>query len=591
MTTKEISDIVNRYENDQSRMMDILLDIHHKWRFLDDDKLKLLSEAMAISEIEVLDTLTFYHFFHRKNPGRITIHVDNSIVAKMFGQEDVLKTFEQELGIKCGEVDDKGDFGLFETPCIGKSDQAPAALINFVPFTRLTHQKIKTIVEQLKLGKQPESIALQFEDINQYNQINNTNQNSVFHRPIESGCALKSAIGKNPEDLLKTIKESGLRGRGGAGFSTGTKWQMCSDIKSEKKYIVCNADEGEPGTFKDRALLSNYAYQVIEGMTIAAWIVGADEGIIYLRAEYTYLKQQLITLIDELNQKQLLGQSILGNPGFDFRVRIQMGAGSYVCGEESALLESMEGKRGEPRIRPPFPIESGYHGKPTVINNVETFCSIPKIIEKGAQWFNLMGQKQSTGTRLISVSGDCDNPGIYEIEWGMSIAELINMVKAKDAMALQIGGPSGILIKAQDANRQLSFDDLPTGGSVIIFNHKRDLLTVVKNFMTFFVNESCGCCTPCRAGNVVLEKLVDQFIDKTASHEDLEHIKSWSHIIKSTSRCGLGQTSSQPILTTYQAFPELFTSAINPEHNEMFHQFDVEKATRDYDEAIKMEIK
>jgi len=365
---------------------------------------------------------------------------------------------------------------------------------------------------------------------------------------------------------------------------------MCSDIKSEKKYIVCNADEGEPGTFKDRALLSNYAYQVIEGMTIAAWIVGADEGIIYLRAEYTYLKQQLITLIDELNQKQLLGQSILGKQGFDFSVRVQMGAGSYVCGEESALLESMEGKRGEPRIRPPFPIESGYHGKPTVINNVETFCSIPKIIEKGAQWFNLMGQDQSTGTRLISVSGDCDNPGIYEIEWGMSIAELINMVKARDAMALQIGGPSGVLIKAQDANRQLSFDDLPTGGSVIIFNHKRDLLAVVKNFMTFFVNESCGCCTPCRAGNVVLEKLVDQFIDKTASHNDLEHIKSWSHIIKSTSRCGLGQTSSQPILTTYQAFPELFTSAINPKHDDLFHPFDVKKATQDYDDAIKMEV-
>ena len=591
MTKMEISDIVNRYQMDQSRMMDILLDIHQNDRFLDDNNLKRLSQEMSVSEIEILDTLTFYHFFHRKNPGRITIYIDNSIIAKMFGQEDVVRTFEQELGIKFGEVDDQGGFGLFETPCIGLSDQAPAALINFVPFTQLTPLKVKTIVKQLKQGKSPESIAKQFEDINQFNRIKNTHESSVFHKPIKSGLALSLVVNNSPEKSLETIKDSRLRGRGGAGFSTGRKWEMCAAIKSDKKYIVCNADEGEPGTFKDRALISDYTKQVIEGMTIAAWIIGADEGIIYLRAEYAYLKESLMSHIDEMTQNQLLGQSILGKEGFDFSLRVQMGAGSYVCGEESALLESMEGKRGEPRIRPPFPIESGYHGKPTIINNVETFCAIPKIIEKGAEWFNHMGTELSTGTRLISVSGDCENSGIYEVECGLTIADLLQLVNAENALALQIGGPSGVLINATDVHRQLAFEDLPTGGSIMIFNHSRDLLAVVKNFMTFFVDESCGCCTPCRAGNVVLEKLVDQFMNKTASSQDLEHIKAWSQIIKSTSRCGLGQTSSQPILTTYQAFPELFTSAINPERNELFHHFDVEKATQDYDEAIKLEVK
>jgi len=583
---KELKKIVSHYNGDVTRLLDILWDIHDRWGFLDDTKLHQLAGFLHISSIEILDCLTFYHFFYRKNPGKICILVDNSIIAKMHGQTAIIKAFECALGVQCGSVDAPGEFGLYETPCMGLSDQAPAALIGFFPVTNLNPDKVSQIIALLRQGQSPEMVSKQFSDLVNYQRIKSSNSLSVLKGSYVAGQVLQLVVNQSSAQACQLLKASGLRGRGGAGFLTGSKWEMCANFKSKQKYIICNADEGEPGTFKDRVLLTRHAQQLIESMTIAARIVGADKGIIYLRAEYRYLQKELNTQLQSMRNRGLLGQSILAVKGFDFDIRIQLGAGSYVCGEESALIESLQGKRGEPRIRPPFPVEKGYMNQPTLVNNVETFCTVLPIFKNGAKWFSQMGTEKSSGTRLISVSGDCEKPGVYEIEWGMNIAQLLDLVGAKKPLALQVGGPSGCLVKATDSFRQISFEDLATGGSIMIFNQCRNLLKVVKNFMRFFVNESCGCCTPCRAGNVMLEQLVDKFIDGKARQKDLLNIQQWSQIIKASSRCGLGQTSSNPILTTYQAFPELFIQSIKENHNELIYDFDVGKATTEYDAFI-----
>ena len=266
-----------------------------------------------------------------------------------------------------------------------------------------------------------------------------------------------------------------VRGRGGAGFPTGLKWEFCRKSKGTYRYVFCNADEGEPGTFKDRVILTEYPNQLFEGMVIAGYAVGSTQGILYLRFEYRYLKKFLEKVLEEMRAKKLLGKSIGGKDGFDFDIRIQFGAGAYVCGEESALIESAEGKRGEPRDRPPFPAEKGYLDSPTVINNVETLCSVVKIVLNGSDWYRALGTAQSAGTKVISISGDCQFPGIYEVEWGFNIHDLLEMVGAEDVQAVQVGGPSGYCIGPDDFDRTLAYEDLSTGGSIIIFNNSRNL--------------------------------------------------------------------------------------------------------------------
>ena len=286
-----------------------------------------------------------------------------------------------------------------------------------------------------------------------------------------------------PEQVIEMVKDSNIRGRGGAGFPTGLKWEFCRRAAGDEKYIFCNADEGEPGTFKDRVILTQFPRMVFEGMIIAGYAVGATQGILYVRHEYRYLERWLESVLDGARRKIISGRASPAVEGFDFDIRIQFGAGAYVCGEESALIESAEGKRGEPRDRPPFPVEKGYRDKPTVVNNVETFCATVKIVLNGGEWYRSFGTKDSTGTKLLSISGDCMHPGVYEIEWGFSVNDVLDMVGGYDPQAVQVGGPSGSLIGPDEFDRTLSFSDLSTGGSLIIFGKQRDLLKdVVINF-------------------------------------------------------------------------------------------------------------
>jgi [NiFe] hydrogenase diaphorase moiety large subunit len=322
------------------------------------------------------------------------------------------------------------------------------------------------------------------------------------------------------------------------------KWVLAGGASGAQKYVVCNADEGEPGTFKDRVLIEDHAERLLEGMAIAGYAIGANRGFIYLRAEYPYLVPRIEKAAAALKASGLLGEGILGGR-FSFEVEIRFGAGAYVCGEETALLESMEGRRGEPRNKPPYPVNSGFRGCPTIINNVETFIAVPHIILNGADWFISLGEGGDSGTKLFSVSGDVERPGVYELAMGSTIGELLDLAGARDVQAVQVGGASGKTIRGSERDRVLSFRDLPPGGSVIVFDRSRNMLEVLENFMEFFVHESCGQCTPCREGNRRLLDAVHSM--KNGSLTDRGAVAPFlalAETMKQGSKCGFGQTSS-----------------------------------------------
>ena len=381
-----------------------------------------------------------------------------------------------------------------------------------------------------------------------------------------------------PEEVIEEVKASNIRGRGGAGFPTGIKWDFCRRARGERKFIFCNADEGEPGTFKDRVILTQRPWMVFEGMAIAGYATGAEEGILYLRYEYKYLKKFLEHIIEDMRKKNLLGQNIREKEGFNFDIRIQMGAGAYICGEESALIESAEGKRGEPRDRPPFPVEKGYLNQPTVINNVETLCAVVKVMLKGGKWYKNLGTIESTGTKLLSVSGDCRYPGIYEVEWGFSINNMLDMVGADNVQAVQVGGPSGACIAPNEFNRALGYEDLSTGGSMIIIGNQRNIIReIVLNFTEFFIEESCGSCTLCRTIPVLMRDKLLKILDGRGVMQDLMEMEQWSVFMKAN-RCGLGHTATNPITSTLKNLRNIYLSRIQKQI-EYDTGFDLEKAT------------
>jgi [NiFe] hydrogenase diaphorase moiety large subunit len=371
---------------------------------------------------------------------------------------------------------------------------------------------------------------------------------------IEPERGLAAAMARTPADLLTEVARSGLRGRGGAGFPTSVKWSLAASSQGEEKYIICNADEGEPGTFKDRVILCDHADLVFEGMTIAAYYLGARHGIVYLRAEYTYLRAPLEQVLRRRREKNLLGKSVAGREGFDFDIQIHMGSGAYVCGEETALIESLEGHRGEPRNRPPFPIDTGYLGRPTIVNNVETFAWVVAIFVRGADWFRSFGTERSTGYKLYSVSGDCQRPGVYEFPMGITVSQLLRDVSGTGAKAVQVGGASGQCVPASQFERTIAYEDIPTGGSIIVFGPQRDMLDVVRNFLEFFADESCGQCTPCREGVPKLLEGVEMLQRGRCSMDFLNELCSLGESMQLASKCGLGQSAPNAFLSMVEHF-------------------------------------
>jgi [NiFe] hydrogenase diaphorase moiety large subunit len=366
---------------------------------------------------------------------------------------------------------------------------------------------------------------------------------------------LKQAMSLSRPDIIEAMKQSGLKGRGGAGFPTGMKWNFAAAAQATEKFVICNADEGEPGTFKDRVILQDHADLVFEGMTIAGKAIGAKEGIVFLRGEYTYLRPHLEAVLAKRRKKKLLGKGILDGD-LEFDIRIFMGAGAYICGEETALIEALEGFRGEPRNRPPFPVNTGFLGRPSVVNNVETLASAACILQKGADWWKATGTANSTGIKIFSVSGDCGKPGVYEFPMGITVAQLLKEVGGEGAKAVQVGGASGLCIPASQFTRAIAFEDIPTGGSIIVFGQHRDMLDVLHNFLDFFVDESCGQCTPCRLGNRKLLEGVELLKEGRCSMAYLQELCALGDTMQIASKCGLGQSSPSAFLSVVKNFRE-----------------------------------
>ncbi len=399
--------------------------------------------------------------------------------------------------------------------------------------------------------------------------MNTINSHVIKKGPMLSeqyspGMQIKKALELGRENILFELRDSKLKGRGGAGFPTSTKWMLVAAAKAENKYIVCNADEGEPGTFKDRVLLMEFPNLVFEGMVIAGFTLGAKTGILYLRGEYTYMLEHLEQHLSKMREQNLLGNNIAGRMGFDFDIVIKLGSGAYVCGEETALIESLEGQRGEPRNRPPYPVNTGYMGCPTVVNNVETLASVSHIVMKGGKWFSTHGTDKSTGSKLFSVSGDCKYPGVYELPWGTTINQLLELAGAENTKAVQVGGASGICIPKSQFDRKLAYEDAATGGSIMIFNESRSMLSILENFMDFFVEESCGQCTPCRIGNVKLLEGVHKLSDGSYTFAYINSLKELAKTMQIASKCGLGQSSPNAFLSILENFSdEIFHSKGN----------------------------
>jgi [NiFe] hydrogenase diaphorase moiety large subunit len=563
---------IEKYGSDKYRLMDVLIEIQQENGYISKEAIAQIAEEYGMSEVDVEQTVSFYHFLSQKPTGKYSIYLNNSAVANMMGRADVAVTFQKELGIKFGDVTPDGRAGLFETSCIGMNDQEPAAIINNHIFTRLTPFRVKEICRDIKEGKEVSEMFVQDwgDGENRSDLVHSVVSNNirkigpVLERTFKVGQAIEKITKMKPEEVIDEVKKSNMRGRGGAGFPTGLKWEFCRNAAGEKKYIFCNADEGEPGTFKDRVILTERPRLLFEGMVIAGYAVGATEGIVYVRYEYKYLEKHLEDILQKAREVNYLGKNILGKEGFDFDIRIQFGAGAYVCGEESALIESAEGKRGEPRDRPPFPVEKGYHDMPTVVNNVETLCSVVKVILNGGDWYKSLGTHESTGTKLLSISGDCKFPGVYEVVWGFSVNDILDMVGAnkEDVMAVQVGGPSGAIITTNEFNRILGYEDLATGGSLIIIGKQRDILNdIVLNFMDFFIGESCGSCSTCRIVPTLMRNKLNKILNARGVRQDLDDLHEWGKILKA-SRCGLGQTAGNPILSSLKNFPDLYEEKI-----------------------------
>lgn len=374
----------------------------------------------------------------------------------------------------------------------------------------------------------------------------------------------KALIEMTPEGVIDEVKRSGLRGRGGGGFPTGLKWQYARAAKSDEKFVVCNADEGDPGAFMDRSILEGDPHSVLEAMAICGYSIGADKGLIYIRAEYPLAIHRLLIAIEQARDLGLLGNDIMGS-GFNFDIELKYGAGAFVCGEETALIHSMEGHRGEPTVKPPFPAESGYYGKPTNVNNVETLANIPIIITRGAAWFSGIGTEKSTGTKVFALAGKIQNVGLIEVPMGTTLREVIydiggGISSGKAFKAVQTGGPSGGCLTQEHLDVPIDYDNLIANGSMmgsggmIIMDEDDCMVSIAKFYLDFTVEESCGKCTPCRIGNKRLYEILEKITEGKGTLEDLDRLRELGAAIKDTALCGLGQTSPNPILSTLDNF-------------------------------------
>jgi len=554
-------------------LLQILRELQSALGWLSRSTLSQVATALDLSLAHVQGVAEFYRFLHTRPVGAYRVLFSDNVTDRMRGSEALMAELCQRLGVVPGEVSKDGLVSVDKTSCTGLCDQGPAMLINHHQVvTRLDSERVGQIADLILVRVPPAQWPAHWFSV----QDNIHRAEVLLGEPLAPGLALAAALERGAEATLGEIKTSGLRGRGGAGFATALKWDLCRQAPGAQRFVVCNADEGEPGTFKDRVLLSRFADAVFEGMTVAAHVIGARRGFLYLRGEYRYLLEALQSVLQRRRAARLLGSAILGRSGFDFDIDIHIGAGAYVCGEESALIESLEGKRGTPRIRPPFPVQQGYLGFPTVVNNVETFCAASRIALRGGAWWLGIGTAQSSGTKIHSVSGDCQRPGLYEYPFGTTVEQVLQDCGALDAQAVQLGGPSGVCLSRSDFGRRIAFEDLPTAGAFMVFDASRDMFEVARAFAHFFAHESCGFCTPCRVGTELLARRMDKLAAGRGSGADIEVLFELDRLLHSASHCGLGASAANPLRDTIAKFRPAYEQRMKWLHFEPAFDLDAE---------------
>ena len=550
-----VATAVERYDSDPLNLVQIVHDAQAALGWLSRETQGEIAERLKIPVNRVESVVTFYSFFYDKPRGAYRLLISDNITDRMQGNQALLERLLVHFSINRGEVSADGLVSVDLTSCTGMCDQGPAMLVNNVAVPRLSEARIDAIANLIEARAPLDHWPAEFFRV----EDNVRRQGPLLQAPMTPGRAIDAAIAIGREGLLNEMKRSNLRGRGGAGFTTGLKWEAARNAPGAERYIVCNADEGEPGAFKDRVLLSSHASRVFEGMSIAAYAVGATRGFLYLRGEYEYLKSRLDAELERMRLVRRLGPAIRGCAGFDFDVEIHVGAGAYVCGEETALLESLAGKPGRPRVRPPYPVTHGYLGRPTVVNNVETLCQATEVAIHGGAAFAGQGTKNSTGSKLLSVSGDCEQPGVYEYSFGVPIAQVLEDAgAARDAAAVQIGGPSGVLMTPDQFTRRIAFEDVPTSGSFMIFSGQRDMFEVARNFVHFFAHESCGFCTPCRVGTSLQREMVEKIAEGRGTRYEINELMRVRGLMRRMSHCGLGQMAGNAISDCWSKFRPTF---------------------------------
>jgi [NiFe] hydrogenase diaphorase moiety large subunit len=553
--TRFVDDLLSARGGNPEHLLQYLIAVQHAFSHVPEAALERLSETLGVTRTQIRAAVDFYAFLHAAPRGDFDILFSDNITDRMLGNQRLMGLLCERLGVKPGESRADGRLTVDLTSCTGMCDQGPALLVNGLAVTNLTAQRIDRVADLVEDGTPLERWPGDFFIV----EDNIEKPGLLLTNPATDGAGLKAMLEKGPDAALAEVERSGLRGRGGAGFTTAFKWKFCRESPGQERYVVCNADEGEPGTFKDRVLLTSYADLVFEGMTVCAGIIGSGQGFLYLRGEYRHLLPRLEVVLARRRAAGLLGKDILGKAGFDFDIQIHLGAGAYICGEESALIESLEGKRGITRKRPPFPVTCGYLELPTVVNNVETFLAAARVVQWGGYWFRSEGTDQSAGSKILSVSGDCARPGIYEYPFGTPIHQVLADCGAEHTQAVQISGAAGRTLAPSDFDRVIAFEDLSTAGSFMVFGAGRDMLDMVRNFAHFFAHESCGFCTPCRVGGNLLRNLVEKVAAGQASEYDLGEMRGIGAVMRQASYCGLGHTAPNHVFDTLEKFPAIYS--------------------------------
>ncbi len=549
-----VEQVLARRGHRRDQLVQILREVQVHTHWLPRPLLARIAADLGLSAAVVEGVAGFYRFFHLRPVGRYHLLFSDNVIDRQAGSRLLAQDLCRRLWIEPGKVSEDGLVSVGFCSDIGLGDQGPALLLNqHQVLTRLDSQRVFEIADLVRAQVPPAEWPTQWQHVD--DQVRRADL--LLGAGPAQGEAIRAALARGAEQTLAELRSAGLRGRGGAGFPTAQKWSLCrqADVpEGGTRVVICNADEGEPGTFKDRVLLARHFDAVIEGMTVAAFVLGARQGFVYLRGEYRYLLNGLEATLATRRAAGLLGPHVAGRAGFGFDVAIHLGAGAYVCGEESALIESLEGKRGTPRIRPPFPVERGYLGQPTVVNNVETWLAAAHIGRHGGAAWAATGVPGSSGTKVHSISGDCTRPGLYEYPFGVTLRQMLADCGAVDTQAVQVGGPSGLTLAAHEFDRRIAFDDVPTAGALMVFDARRDMFEVARGFAQFFAHESCGFCTPCRVGTELIVRRMDKLAAGHGSVFDEAELHELDRLLHGSTHCGLGATAANPLRHTIERF-------------------------------------